>query len=63
MIHCWQCGVEPLDVVNVQSFDDPEPVWIPALWPAADHEHAVGAPSPQALIDEGHRILHRILTS
>ena len=61
-IRCWQCGVEP-EMVDVRTPLDPGPVLIPGRWPDGDHQHAERPPSPTELVAEGHRILHRILTS
>ncbi|MER7331694.1 MULTISPECIES: hypothetical protein [unclassified Micromonospora] len=35
--------------------------YVPSGWPPADHEHAATPPTPEELVDQGHRILRRIL--
>lgn len=60
---CWQCGVEPLYVVEVTTYGDPEPVYMIGRWPPGDHAHAVSPPTPQELVDEGYRTLLRIMSA
>jgi hypothetical protein len=58
-VKCWWCGVEPIDFVEITSFGDREPRYLPN-WPGADHEHAETPPSPAQLEDPGHRALMRL---
>lgn len=57
---CWQCGVEPIGLVDATTLDDPEPSYVPTGWPLGDHEHAVAPPTPDELADAGHRALERV---
>lgn len=57
---CWWCGVQPDRLVDVTGLGDPAPSYMP-IWPGGDHEHAVDPPTPGQLVDDGHRILRRIL--
>jgi hypothetical protein len=58
-MNCWQCGVEPLDVVEVSSLDG----LIRQIphWPSGDHVHAVQPPTPDRLGEAGHEALRRLL--
>lgn len=59
-LRCWQCGVEPDDVIEDQQLGEPNPRQIP-VWPAGDHPHAVHPPTPQQLAADGHAALRRIV--
>lgn len=61
-LHCWQCGAEPTDTVEMRALGDDTPVRIiPTAWPPADHPHTLTPPTPEELVADGHRILRRIL--
>jgi hypothetical protein len=56
---CWQCGVQPEDLVEVRSLGGP--VRFIPQWPAGDHEHAEKPPTPEELLNAGSATLLRIL--
>jgi hypothetical protein len=59
-VKCWSCGVEPVELHDVQTLGDPEPVYLP-IWPhGGDHEHAERPPTPGELEQAGHEALRRI---
>lgn len=60
-MRCWQCGVEPLDVIEVTTLSQAKPEYVPGRWPPGDHPHALRPPTPQELVDDGHQRLRRIL--
>lgn len=60
-MRCWQCGVEPLNVINTTGLGDPEPTYMPGYWPPGDHQHAVQPPTPGELAEQGDRVAARIL--
>ncbi len=47
---CWQCGVEPVEMYDITTFSDPEPVYLPQWPPPTGHEHATVPPTPTALL-------------
>jgi hypothetical protein len=51
-LRCWQCGVEPEDVIVVRNFGGAVD-YIPDGWPAGDHKHAVRPPTPDELVMAG----------
>lgn len=59
-LRCWQCGVEPLDVIEDRRLGQAEPTYIPGRWPAADHTHEVAPPTPEELVERGQASLDRI---
>lgn len=61
MISCWQCGVEPTEVLEVTALGVPEPRYLPGRWPAGDHPHAVDAPTPEHLADAADAVRERML--
>jgi hypothetical protein len=61
MITCWQCGVEPLESIEVTRMGEREPSYVPGRWPPGDHEHAVNPPTPSELLAAGDRAVARIL--
>ena len=60
-LRCWQCGAEPLEVLEVSRLGRAQPEYLPGRWPPGDHTHAVDKPTPEQLVAEGHAILRRIL--
>lgn len=55
---CWYCGMAPVVMGYVHSFEQEAPVAVVLNWDgpaAADHEHALTPPTPQQLIDAGYR--------
>lgn len=60
-VFCWQCGVEPTGVADVQTFGDPGPRHIPTGWPVGDHEHSIDPPTPDELRTGADAALARIL--
>lgn len=60
-LRCWQCGVEPEGVAEVTTLGQAEPQYVPTHWPASDHAHALRPPTPEELVEDGHRSLRRIL--
>lgn len=60
---CWQCGAEPLGLVDVTTFGVAEPRYLPNGWPPGDHEHAVTPPTPGELARAGDAALARILAT
>ena len=63
-LRCWQCGIEPDEVVEVTTFQDlPERRYLPASWPEGDHQHEVTAPTPGELIWRGSVIADRVVAN
>ncbi len=60
-MRCWICGAEP-NMVNTQTFRDPQPVLRPGMWPPSGdgHRHAERPPTPSDLEQAGHETLIRI---
>jgi hypothetical protein len=59
-VRCWICGAEPAHLIDVTTFGDIEPQYIPR-WPApTDHAHAERPPTPGELEQAGHEALLRI---
>lgn len=59
-LRCWQCGVEPLDVIESRRLNGTVDV-LPGQWPPGDHQHAVEPPTPGQLLAEGAAITDRIM--
>ncbi|MFF0822384.1 hypothetical protein ACFYUR_18640 [Micromonospora haikouensis] len=59
-VRCWQCGVEPDDVIEDWQLCKPEPTLI-YNWPAGDHTHAATPPTPEQLDADSHTTWRRIM--
>ncbi|MEV5819281.1 hypothetical protein AB0L22_08910 [Micromonospora haikouensis] len=59
-IRCWQCGVEPDDVIEDWPLCKPGPIKI-YNWPSGDHTHAATPPTPEQLAADSHTTWRRIM--
>jgi hypothetical protein len=61
VMRCWQCGVEPDEVLEVTRMGDAEPSFLPGRWPPGDHPHAERPPTPAELSAAGDAVMARML--
>jgi hypothetical protein len=61
-VRCWQCGVEPLSIVDTTTLGSPFATYTPGRWPPSidGHEHAETPPTPGQLEQAGHAALMKI---
>lgn len=61
-IRCWQCGAEPLELIDVSALGNSEPQYPPGQWSSAtDHQHSHIEPTPGQLLADGARAFDRVI--
>ena len=59
-LHCWQCGVEPDETVEVQTFSGATRT-MATSWPDGDHQHSLTPPTPGELLAAGAHAYDRVI--